>query len=193
MLENYELGNYEKEEVKINVVWANVFAIIMIIPVIIIFGIPYVFIWKETLVNDIVASSYSLRFWLALIGGIILHELIHGSFWAIFTKEGFKSIKFGIMPASKLFSPYCHCKEPLKLNHYRLGAIMPLMILGIIPTIISICIGSLFLFALGIIFITAAGGDILLFQKTLKESKDSLIFDHPSDVGYDIYRLKSNE
>ena len=189
------LENYEKEEVIINIVWANVLAIIMIIPIIIIFGIPYFFIWKETVVSSIGASSSSSRFWFLpfLIGGIILHELIHGIFFAMFAKEGFKSIKFGIMPASKLFTPYCHCKEPLKLNHYRLAAIMPLIILGIIPTIISICIGSLFLFALGIIFITAAGGDILLFQKTLKESKDSLIFDHPSEIGYYLYRLKSNE
>jgi len=191
-LENYELENYEKEKVIIDIVWANVLSIIVMVSSIIIFGIPYFFIWKPV-VSDVWASIYNLRFLLALIGGIVLHELIHGLFWAMFTKNGFKSIKFGIMPASKLFSPYCHCKEPLKLNHYRLGAIMPLIILGIIPTIISICIGSLFLFVLGIFFIMVASADVLVLQKTLKETKDSLIFDHPSEVGYYLYRLKSNE
>ena len=192
-MEEYIEENYIKEEVIINLSWANVFVLIVLVVALIIFGIPYLLIWQETVVNDIHASSYSLIFFLALVFGIVLHELIHGIFWAAFTKEGFKSIKFGIMPASKFFSPYCHCKEPLKLNHYRLGAIMPLVILGIIPTIISICIGSLFIFGLGVFFISSACGDILIFKKTLKEKKDSLLFDHPSEAGYYIYRLKSNE
>jgi hypothetical protein len=38
-----------------------------------------------------------------------------------------------------------------------------------------------------------ASADVLVLQKTLKETKDSLIFDHPSEVGYYLYRLKNNE
>lgn len=190
-MENYD--NYIKEEVLIDITRANIFGIIMFIPVLIIFGVPYMLLWHENLANDIRAGNISLILAVVLIVGIILHELIHGVFWAAFTKEGFKSIKFGIMPASKLFSPYCHCKEPLKLNHYRLGAIMPLVILGIIPAIIAICIGNLFWFCVGIFFIIAACGDILIFIKTLKEKNDSLLYDHPSEAGYYIYRLKISE
>jgi hypothetical protein len=29
--------------------------------------------------------------------GIILHELIHGITWAKYTKDGFKSIRFGVL------------------------------------------------------------------------------------------------
>jgi len=54
---------------------------------------------------------------------------------------------------------------------------MPLIVIGIIPTIISIIIGNPFLLFLGIIFIT--GGDILMFLKTLIQNRDSWIFDHP--------------
>lgn len=191
--------DYLKEEVIIDITKANGFALLVLIVPLLVFGIPYYLIWHGQLL-DIIRNSGSmgslfgsLFFFLALIVGIVLHELIHGVFFAIFAKHKFKSIKFGIMPASKLFTPYCHCKEPLKINQYRVGGIMPLIILGIIPAIISLFNGNLFLFCIGIVFIMAAGGDILIIQKTLKEEKDSLIFDHPSEAGYYIYRLKNKE
>jgi hypothetical protein len=34
---------------------------------------------------------------IALTIGIILHELIHGITWAKYTKDGFKSIRFGVL------------------------------------------------------------------------------------------------
>jgi hypothetical protein len=67
---------------------------------------------------------------------------------------------------------------------------MPMIIQGIIPAIISIIIGSTDLLFWGILFIVAGAGDILMFLKTLKEKKDSWLFDHPSEAGYYIYRKK---
>jgi len=191
--------DYIKEEVIIDITKANIFALPVVALLVIVFGIPYYLLWHERALDGIRNFGFSgilfrdLFFFLTLIVGIVLHELIHGVFFAIFTKHKFKSIKFGFMPASKLFTPYCHCKEPLKINQYRICGIMPLIILGIIPAIISLFTGNLFLFCIGIFFTAAAAGDVLIIQKTLKEEKDSLLFDHPSEAGYYIYRLKNKE
>ena len=189
--------NYAKEEVKINAIWANVFAFIVLAIAVVLFGIPFFMIWLRNVpmirIYDTAISVQTrlINFaigMLVLILGFIAHELIHGLFFALFAENRFKSIKFGILPPSKLFSPYCHCKEKLRINHYRIGAIMPLVILGIVPAVISIIIGNLLLLFFGILFTMVAAGDILMFIKLMKEKKETWIYDNPTDIGFDVYR-----
>nr|WP_255669550.1 DUF3267 domain-containing protein [Myroides oncorhynchi] len=118
--------------------------------------------------------------------GIIVHELIHGTTWAIFAKRGFRSMKFGIL--KEYHTPYCHCKEPLKVRPYSIGAIMPALILGFIPSIIAISIGNFGLLLFAIYFTMAAMGDFMIIYLIYKEDKDTWIQDHPSEAGY--YLLK---
>jgi len=199
--EDFLEENYIKEEITINIVWANIFGVIVLVIAILLFGIPFYFLWSEKFMNikiinpimgspsqKIMAFKNIAISLLILFPLIVIHELIHGIFILVFAKNRLKSIKFGIMPASKLFTPYCHCMEKLKINHYKIVVIMPLIIMGIIPTIISIIIGNIFLLFWGIICIIAAGGDILVFLKTLKQKRDSWIFDHPTKAGFYIYK-----
>ena len=196
--------NYTKEEIIVNIVWANIFVVIVLIISIILFGIPFYSLWHEKfmnikIINLIINSPIQIIitiknfaiYLLILFSTIFIHELIHGIFFIIFSKNKFKSIKFGFMSVKKLFTPYCHCREKIKINHYRIAIIMPLIIMGIIPTIISIIIGNLFLLFCGIICIMAACGDILIYQKTLKQKRDSWIFDHPTEAGFYIYKKKN--
>jgi hypothetical protein len=189
--------NYIKEEIRINAVWANVFAVVVLAVAVVLYGIPFYMVWLRNIpMNRIFTTSMSLQTrlknvgvaLLILIPGIVAHELVHGFFFALFAENGWKSIKIGIMPASKLFSPYCHCKDKLMINHYRIAAIMPLVIVGIIPAVISIIIGVWNLFVFGIAFTAGAGGDILFLFKLMKEKKDTWIFDCPTDIGFDVYR-----
>ncbi|MDR2536706.1 MAG: DUF3267 domain-containing protein [Treponema sp.] len=188
---------YIKEEVIVNIVWVNIFGIIILAIAIAVFGIPFFMIWHEQYSISIgINTAMSLQeriknlaiAFSILIPGITAHELIHGIVYAIFAKNKWKSVKFGIMPAKKLFTPYCCCKERLKINHYRIAAIMPLIILGIIPATISIVLGNYFLLLWGIIFTVGGCGDILIFIKTLKEKKGSWILDHPTEAGYYVYK-----
>jgi len=182
--------NYTKEEIIVNIVWANIFGVIVLIIAILLFGIPFYSLWHEKIINiqKIMAIKNFAIYLLLLFSLIFIHELIHGIFFIIFTKNKLKSIKFGFMSAKKLFTPYCHCREKLKIRHYRIAIIMPLIIMGIIPTITSIIIGNIFLLFWGIICIMAACGDILIFIKTLKQKRDSWVFDHPTEAGFYIYK-----
>ena len=118
--------------------------------------------------------------------GIVIHELIHGITWACFAKDGYKSIKFGVL--WKMLTPYCPCKEPLNVRQYIIGAFTPAIILGFMPSLIAIIVGNLGLLIFGIFFTMAAGGDFLIINLIRKENKDDLVQDHPSEAGCYIYR-----
>ena len=189
-----ELENYRKEKLTIDLVWANVFGVLILIPIGLLFGLPFYFIWKPQLdIKQYLDSAGPLGAGLGfllifgiLILGIVLHELIHGIIWAKFAKEGFKSIKFGVL--WEMLTPYCHCKEALNVRQYIIGAIAPAIILGIIPSIIAIMTGNLGLLIFGMLFTMAAGGDFLIINLIRKESSSDLVQDHPSEAGCFIYR-----
>ena len=83
---------------------------------------------------------------------------------------------------------YCHIDVPMKKRPYIIGAVMPLLLLGVIPTVIAIVLGSTFWLVFGIIFIVSAIGDIMIMWKIRREPSDALIYDHPTDAGCVVYR-----
>lgn len=185
--------NYKQEELTINMSRAHLVALFYFIFFFIVFGVPYFFFWikKMTIENyRSVALDFGtyalLKVLVVLLLGIIAHELIHGITWARFVKKGFKSISFGV--AWKYMSPYCHCNEPLTVKHYLIGAIMPGIVLGIVPSLLSLLTGNILLFLFGITFSVAATGDFMMVNLLRKERMNSLVQDHPNKVGCYIYR-----
>ena len=190
---------FEKEQLTINLTKANLIGLFIILPVGLIFGLPFYLLWKdklsitsiktltEEIIPDFTGSSFVLL--ILFILGIIAHELIHGITWSRFASKGFNSIKFGVL--WKMLTPYCHCKEPLKVKHYIAGALMPAIILGIIPSLISILTGNTLLLFTGIFFTVVAAGDFMIIQLLYKEDMNDYVEDHPSEAGCYIYRKKS--
>ncbi len=188
------LDNYYKEKITIDIGWANVFAILLLIPTIAVFGVPYYLLWRGNLnftqfMDQLTPLGAGLDIVLILsigIAGIILHELIHGLTWSFFTKKGFQAMKFGVL--WQMMTPYCHCKEPMKIKHYILGAIMPAIILGVLPSVISVITGNLGMLIFGVFFTDAAAGDFLIINRIRRESKEDYVLDHPSEAGCFIFR-----
>ena len=184
--------DYQKEKLTINLYWANIFSFLILVPIALIFGLPYYLLWIDdidaffSLWKDKISDMPLLNFFLVAIFGVIIHELIHGVTWSRYTNNGFKAIKFGIL--WKMLTPYCHCKEPLRVKHYVMGAIAPAIILGFIPSVISIIIGSFGLLIFGLLFTVVAAGDFLIINLLRKENKDDFVEDHPSEAGCYIYR-----
>ena len=99
-----------------------------------------------------------------------------------FTKDGFKSIKFGL--SLKALMPYTHCSKVLGYYQFLLGVIFPAIILGILPMIFAFIFVKSWLLLYGIIFLFGAGGDLVIFFMILKhKSKNIFIMDHPQKIG----------
>jgi len=194
-----KIEDFKKEKLTIDLLKANLYAIFAIIPILIIYGLPFCFLWRNTF-SKIALKSFINEFSFGILGnfisillvitvGTVLHELIHGITWAKYTENGFKSIRFGIM--WRMLTPYCHCVEPLKVKHYILGAIMPTIILGFLPFVFSLVTGNLLWLFFGVFFTMGGVGDFLIINLLRKEKKDDLVLDHPTEAGCYIFRKKN--
>lgn len=165
----------------------------------VIFLLPYIMIWGESFFTAfrryVLNRKYQwdsaffyllvlrdlFRISIFIIIGAAMHELLHAAVWIFFTKKGIRSIRFGISESD--FSPYIHCNEPLPVWVYRLGIVLPGLVLGIIPAIWAIFTGRLWLMMFGLFFSWAASGDFIIFYMIRNLKKDILVYDHPKKVG----------
>lgn len=187
-----DFENFEKEEKIIDLAKANVVALKYLALFTLLFATPFFIIWKTDFSSTVMHSENLLLRWSAplvlVVSGIVVHELIHGIFFARYAQNGFKSVKFGIL--TKTMTPYCHCKEPLQIKHYKIALLMPLLILGIVPGFISLITGNIYMLIFGIFFSGAAAGDIMIYQLIRKENPEDYVQDHPSEAGYYLFRKK---
>ena len=127
--------------------------------------------------------SFIGLFFIVTIISIIIHELIHGYFFAKYNRSGWKTVKFGFN--KEMLAPYATCQEPVKVKQFRIIVIMPTIILGIIPLLISLFINhNLLLFFYAVFMILSGIGDILVLWVVRKLDTNQYIIDHPRALGY---------
>lgn len=126
-----------------------------------------------------------------LVLGSILHELIHGFSWAYFGHKPLNAIKFGFQ--WKTLTPYAHCHEPMEVQAYRLGGIMPLLVLGLLPSLIGIGSGNGWLMFFGFLFTMAAGGDLLVLWLIRDVKPGQIVEDHPTQAGCYLIETRPKE
>lgn len=179
---------YRRTNLTIGIVKANIIVLLLAIPVIAVGVLLF------TLMNPVSVlrptPQGSILFVALFIVLIVVHELIHGLTWSVYAEHHFKDIDFGFM--KEYLTPYCTCSTPLPKRHYILGALMPCMVLGIIPAVIGILLGSSLLFWIGIVMTLSACGDIMIVCKVVAfkkqpDSKEVLIYDHPTQAGSVIF------
>lgn len=185
--EELERGGYTKTELTISVVKANIGALygfIMTVPFIVIYVLRYE---GADFDRSRISDSSGLTVLALLLLLTVVHELIHGVTWSRFTKS-FKDIEFGVI--WKYLTPYCTCSEPLGKWQYITGALMPGLLLGIVPCIIGCIAADILFLAAGVLMTIAAGGDILIAKMILgnKASKTALYLDHPTEIGLVVFQ-----
>ena len=175
---------------RVNIDKANNVAILLVIPFVAIFTLLYFLVNKVTISKFFSDATKLNSIWaIALfIAGffllIVIHELIHGVTRAIFAKNGWKSISFGFI--KKYLTPYCSCNEPLTKFGYIIGAMMPTIILGVIPAIVAIAIGNAFLLYIALLMCLSGGGDMFTTIQLITfrtKGKKATYIDHPYMVG----------
>jgi len=161
----------------------TVILIALIIPFYIGGNLLFNFIWKgepgPLLLNVPTWSKYA-----AVVVAIVLHEVIHGLIFALYAKSGFRAIKFGF--SKTMGALYCHCKDPLKVKHYRRAGIAPLIVLGLIPLTFAMIAGVNWIKTFGLLLSIGGFGDLLIWIKLLKFDSNLVIRDHPEKLGFII-------
>jgi len=120
------------------------------------------------------------------IVGLALHEGIHALSAVVFGKIGFKSVKFGVNITQGML--YCHITKPIKVGAYRIMLLLPALITGLIPLIISAFLGNIFLVMVFSMLLCGGAGDFVMFMGMSKLKSDTLVIDHPkAPAFYAIY------
>ena len=122
---------------------------------------------------------------LSILAAVVLHEAIHGVLFAVFAPHGFRSVTFGI--SMSMGAIYCHCRDPLKVKHYRFAGIAPLLLLGLIPYIAGLFTGVTWFKTFGLLLTIGGFGDLLIYIKLLKFDRNLIIRDHPEKLGFIIH------
>jgi hypothetical protein len=137
--------------------------------------------------STIITTMMGFMYGTVLFGVLLMipHELIHGLTAMVVGKAKWKDLKFGMM--WKKCAAYCHYGVPLTVAQYRWVTLMPLILLGIIPSILSFILGNSLMLLYGMIGITVAIGDIWIAWLLRKEDGSVKVYDHPSTAGYFLF------
>jgi hypothetical protein len=203
-LKTRKSSRIQDKPITISIAKANLISLAFFFPVTGLFLMPYTFIYGSGALNipnilfhhlqshstsdDIYAALtiFWSKFFLLVILGVLIHELLHIFTWALFCKKGIRAVSIGFKWDS--ITPFATCSEPLKINPYRLGIVMPCIILGVLPGLVAIYIQNIFLLIFGIFFTLAATGDLIILWLSKKIKSPALVLDHPSQIGLIILK-----
>lgn len=130
---------------------------------------PVTSIWTYLLAIPILALS------------VVLHEGIHGLMILLPGGKPISDVKFGFM--KEYLAPYAHCTTPLKAWQYRVVVLAPGLVLGVLPTLAALWLGWGWLLWYGVLMMSVALGDLLVWWMIRDLPRDTLLMDHPAAVG----------
>ncbi len=175
-------GDLEGADLSVDVGKAYVYVILVVVPIIAILALVYVGLWGRANFFTGLGQLTSLpNILLVLILGVPLHEFLHAVGWSIFGRIPIREVKFGVM--WKVLTPYAHLRNPIRAFAYKAGAISPSVVMGFVPYMLGLAIGHAWLVNFGLLFILAAGGDLLVFWKLRSVNHDAMVVDHPTRAG----------
>lgn len=153
---------------------------IILIPFSLRWGWDALFTWREEMNLSVVGAL--AVFILAFAVSVIVHEMLHALGWMIAGRIRWKQMEFGI----QTLTPYAHTALAMPARAYRIGAALPGVLLGVIPGLIAVVIGSGWLALYGAIMLMSAVGDIMVLWLLRDVPGDSMALDHPSEAGCQV-------
>lgn len=177
MTDTVQSQNYQ-QDLSVSTVTILIHAIWMTVLFIVVPLIPFDIIWgRESLLQSFTNPNIIIP---ALIL-VIAHELLHAIGWRFAGGLTFRDFKFGV--AWKTLSPYCHATQPMTAQAYRFGAILPGIVLGIVPIIIATLNGDGYLAILGALLTAGAVGDVYVLWLLRHVDPSAYVIDHPKRAG----------
>lgn len=171
-----------KTDLSVSMAKANFYCLLIVIPLVSLLGLLYFKFWGYSDFFNIYLSYKNLLYLSILfIIGVVFRELIRGLSWVIFGKKTLKFVKYGFQLKTLTF--YVYYRRPMEVNTYRIGLLMPGLLLGIIPSFIGIATGNRWVMNFGILLTLTAVGDFLILWLIRNVPSRKLVEDHPTNAG----------
>ncbi len=194
-----ENSNGYREKITIGISKVYYYSILSLIPIGVLLILPYFLVWGNEISKSLVhllsriKSDWSKIFFyldflkdfslmlLVMIFGALIHELLHGFSWILLARKKINTLKIGITVQD--MSPYIHCKVSLPVWVYRIGIVLPGIVLGILPATIGLILGHVRIFAFGLFFTWAATGDFVMLWLIRHLKNSDYVRDHSKRIG----------
>ena len=186
--QGYAMKDLTVEAKKANL-WGSLYGLLLAV----LFAIPFFFLLPRDAFHrsDDFIWKYVILI-VSYVAAIVVHELIHGATWAMFTPDKWKNISFGVL--WKTLNPYCTCNQPLTRGQYLAGLLAPCVVLGLVPCVVSWFNHSGWILAFGFVMTMSAGGDLLIGSLILKTRTppETLYYDHPTQIGLVLFEKNAD-
>lgn len=144
--------------------------------------VPFAFLYSA---QALIGNIHILGLILGFIVLIVAHELVHAIGWKFTSGLPWHRFSFGVL--WRVLAPYCHAKDPMALTPYRIGAVLPLFMTGILPWLVGLFQADATLTIVGSLLISGAIGDIYVLWVLRDLPTSALVQDHPSRAGCIAY------
>lgn len=122
-------------------------------------------------------------FLLWMLGSVVVHEGLHGlGFRLGGAKRG--EVRFGFNLRS--VTPYATCSVPMQARSYRMSAVLPGLLLGAVPFVVSLAAGAGWLAIISMWMLATAIGDFMIVWLIRDVPPTSLVQDHPDRAGCQV-------
>lgn len=109
--------------------------------------------------NDYVFVS-SIWLFLGVFVWMVLHEILHGIGFSLFSEVDRKNIVFGMALEKSVF--YCMCKQVISKKVILTSLVFPVFFIGIVTLLVGMIMNCYLLVFLSIVNITGSIGDIVM-------------------------------
>ena len=172
----------ESRDCSISLVRANVIVVAFSLPAAVSLYLLFLFLApRSSSAPTPVSPGNAVLFGFLLIAGILLHELLHAAGWIVFGRQARRRVQFGFK--LNTLTPYAHLQSSIPAGAYRMGVLLPLLMLGLPPYILGIFLAQRLITVYGLFFILAAGGDLLVLWLLRGVPAEALVQDHPTRAG----------
>ncbi|RNB96959.1 DUF3267 domain-containing protein [Brevibacillus parabrevis] len=176
--------NYVQKQVVLQPWKANLFACVCLL-----LFVPAALLFYQKAVTFSVSLSDIGLFFVVVLGGIIVHEAVHGVGFMLSRQVATSDIRFGVMWRKLVV--YACCLKPISVGSYRLAVALPALLLGVLPFFLAYFFQSLFWYVWSIVMLIGSFGDFYILWTLRSFSKQTRIADSPDSIGYVAYLPES--
>jgi hypothetical protein len=147
--------------------------------------LPFQALWHSNPLRQAFAAvgGWPIALLVVVPAGIAVHELLHATAWAV-GGGGWSHVVFGAAPRKLMV--YAHYRAPLPARTYLVGALLPGVVMGALPSLLGVVKGWGSVAGWGALFLGFAAGDFIVAWSLRGVSPAALVFDHPTRAGCEV-------
>lgn len=143
---------------------------------------PFFEIWGRGPLAVAVLRATDLRIAIpAVLLGVLIHEALHAVGFLTLGRVPPALVRLGFQ--RRTLTPYASCTAAITAGAYRGAALLPALVLGVLPALVALLLGSGGLALWAWVMLALAGGDLAAVWAMRRLAADARVLDHPTRVG----------